>query len=86
MSEIEIGRVEDYFAHIDVVAIEVTAEGIRVGDTLHFKGHTTDFTQKITSMEVDHKSVEEAPVGSDVGLKVKDRVRTHDHVFKVVED
>ncbi|MCK4549116.1 MAG: translation elongation factor-like protein [Candidatus Krumholzibacteria bacterium] len=86
MSEIEIGRVEDYFAHIGVVAIEVTAEGINVGDTLHFKGHTTDFMQKIISMEVDHKSVEEAPVGSDVGLKVKDRVRTHDHVFKIVEN
>ena len=86
MSEIEIGRVEDYFAHIGVVAIEVTAEGINIGDTLHFHGHTTDFTLKITSMEVDHKSVEEAPVGSDVGIKVDERVRTHDHVFKVVED
>ena len=86
MSEIEIGRVEDYFAHINVVAIEVNAEGIKVGDTLHFKGHTTDFSEKIISMQVDHKSVEEAPVGSDVGIKVKDRVRAHDHVFKVVED
>ncbi len=86
MSEIEVGRVEDYFAHIDVVAIEVTAEGLKVGDTLHFHGHTTDFTEKITSMQVDHKSVEEAPVGSEVGIKVKERVRTHDHVFKVVED
>ena len=86
MSEVEIGRVEDYFAHIGVVAIEVTAGGIKVGDTLHFKGHTTDFEQKITSMQVDHKSVEEAPVGSDVGIKVKERVRTHDHVFKVVPD
>jgi len=86
MSEVEIGKVEDYFAHIDVVAIEVTAEGIKVGDTLHFKGHTTDFVQKITSMQVDHKSVEEAPVGSDVGIKVKERVRTHDHVYKVLPD
>ena len=86
MSEVEIGKVEDYFAHIDVVAIEVTAEGIKVGDTLHFKGHTTDFMQKITSMQVDHKSVEEAPVGSDVGIKVQERVRTHDHVYKVLPD
>jgi len=85
MNEIEVGKVTDYFAHIGVVAIDVTAEGFKVGDTLHFKGHTTDFTQKITSMQVDHKSVEEAPVGSDVGIKVKDRVRTHDHVFKIVE-
>jgi putative protease len=85
MEEIEVGKVTDYFAHIGVVAIDVTAEGIKVGDTLHFKGHTTDFTQKITSMQVEHASVEEAPVGSDVGIKVKDRVRTHDQVFKVVE-
>jgi putative protease len=86
MSEVEIGRVEDYFAHIGVVAIEVTKVGIKLGDTLHFKGHTTDFTEKVTSMQVEHKSVEEAPPGSDVGIKVKERVRTHDHVYKVVED
>lgn len=86
MNEIEVGKVADYFAHIGVVAIEVTGEGIKVGDTLHFKGHTTDFTQKITSMQVEHEQVEEAPAGSNVGIKVKDRVRTHDHVFKVVEE
>ena len=86
MNEIEVGKVADYFAHIGVVAIEVTAEGIKVGDTLHFKGHTTDFTQKITSMQVEHEQVEEAPVGSNVGIKVKDRVRSHDHVFKVVDE
>jgi hypothetical protein len=86
MKEIEVGRVTDYFAHIGVVAIEVTAEGIKVGDTLRFKGHTTDFTQKITSMQVEHAQVEEAPVGSSVGIKVKDRVRTHDEVLKVIED
>jgi translation initiation factor IF-2 len=86
MKEIEVGRVADYFAHIGVVAIEVTAEGIKVGDTLHFKGHTTDFTQKITSMQIEHAQVEEAPVGSNVGIKVKDRVRTHDQVLKVTEE
>lgn len=86
MKEIEIGKVADYFAHIGVVAIEVTAEGIQVGDTLHFMGHTTDFTQKITSMQVEHQTVEEAPVGSNVGIKVKERVRSHDKVLKVVEE
>ena len=84
MKEIEVGRVADYFAHIGVVAIEVTAEGIKVGDTLHFLGHTTDFNQKITSMQVEHQAVEEAPVGSNVGIKVKERVRTHDQVLKVI--
>ena len=86
MNEIEIGKVADYFAHIGVVAIEVTAEGIKVGDTLHFKGHTTDFTQKITSMQVEHEQVEEAAIGANVGIKVKDRVRSHDHVYKAVEE
>lgn len=86
MKEIEVGKVADYFAHIDVVAIEVTAEGIKVGDTLHFLGHTTDFTQKITSMQVEHQAVEEAPVGSNVGIKVKERVRSHDKVLRVIEE
>lgn len=86
MKEIEVGKVADYFAHIGVVAIEVTAGGIKVGDTLHFSGHTTDFTQKITSMQVEHQQVDEAPVGSNVGIKVKERVRSHDKVLKVIEE
>ncbi len=86
MKEIEIGKVADYFAKIDVVAIEITAEGIKVGDTLHFHGHTTDFTEKITSIQIEHDQVDEAPVGSSVGIKVGDRVRTHDKVYKVIEE
>ncbi len=86
MKEIEVGRVADYFAHIGVVAIEIAAEGIKVGDTLHFKGHTTDFTCKIESMQIEHDQVEEAGVGADVGIKVKDRVRSHDKVYKVIEE
>lgn len=86
MKEIEVGMVADYFAKIGVVAIEITAEGIKVGDTLHFHGHTTDFTQKISSMQIEHESVEEAGVGSNVGIKVGDRVRAHDKVFKVIEE
>jgi len=85
MKEIEVGKVADYFANIGVVAIEVTAEGIKIGDTLHFLGHTTDFTQKITSMQVEHQAVEEAPVGSSVGIKVSEKVRAHDQVLKVLE-
>ena len=86
MKEVEVGKVADYFAHIGVVAIEVTAVGIKVGDTLHFQGHTTDFTQKIESMQIEHESVEEAKPGANVGIKVKERVRSHDHVLKVVEE
>ena len=86
MKEIEIGKVADYFKKIGVVAIEITAEGISVGDTLHFKGHTTDFTQQVDSMQVEHEKVERADVGMSIGIKVRERVRTHDQVYKVIED
>lgn len=86
MKEIEVGRVADYFAKIGVVAIEITAEGIKVGDTLHFHGHTTDFNQVIKSMQIEHENVQEAGIGANVGIKVSDRVRAHDKVYKVVEE
>jgi len=86
MKEIEVGRISDYFARIGVAAIEITKEGLKVGDTLHFKGHTTDFIQKIDSMQIEHKNVEKAEPGDSVGIKVKERVRVHDRVYKVVED
>ncbi len=82
--EIEVAVVEDYFSHIGVVALKVTAEGIRVGDILHFKGHTTDLIQEVSSMQVEHQPVKEAKVGDEVGIKVSDRVRIHDKVYKVV--
>ena len=81
--EIEVGFVEDYFAHVNVVALKITSDGIKVGDVLHFKGHTTDLVQEISSMQIEHKSVKEAKVGASVGIKVTDRVRIHDKVFKV---
>jgi len=82
--EIEVAVVEDYFGHIGVVALKVTAEGIRVGDILHFRGHTTDLIQEVSSMQVEHQPVKEAKVGDEVGIKVSDRVRIHDKVYKVV--
>jgi translation initiation factor IF-2 len=86
MKEIEVGRVADYFAKIGVVAIEITAEGIKIGDKLHFHGHTTDFVETIQSMQIEHDSVEEAGIGANVGIKVGERVRTHDKVYKVIEE
>jgi translation initiation factor IF-2 len=82
--EIEVAYVEDYFAHINVVALKVTAEGIHVGDVLHFKGHTTDLIVEVGSMQIEHESVKEAKVGDEVGIKVTDRIRTHDKVYKVI--
>ena len=83
--EEEIGKVEDYFAHVGVVALRITNGTLKVGDTIHIKGVTTDFTQIIESMEIEHKRIEEAKVGDSVGIKVNEKVRRHDRVFKVTE-
>ena len=83
MKEIEVGKVEDFFSKIGVVAIKVTNEGIKVGDTLHFHGHTTDFTHKVASMQVEHEQVQEAGLGDCIGLKVVDKVHEGDAVYVV---
>jgi translation initiation factor IF-2 len=86
MAEQKIGRVTHYWAKIGVAGIEITAGEIRVGDTIRFKGHTTDFTQRLDSMQVEHDPVTVARAGDSVGLKVTDPVRDHDEVYKVTED
>jgi hypothetical protein len=85
MAEVELGKVTHYFSKIGVVAIQITQDTLRVGDTIRIKGHTSDFTQKIDSMQIDGKAVDEATVGQSIGLRVKDHAREHDQVFKVVE-
>ncbi len=85
MEEKEIGKVLDYYAKIGVVAIEIIEGEIKIGDTLHFKGANTDFTQVVESMQIEHKPVQIAKKGDKVGIKVKERVRPHDKVFKVIE-
>ena len=86
MAEQEIGRVTHYFGHINVAAIEITDGTLKVGDTVHFKGHTSDFTQHVDSIQLEHESVEEATVGQEIGLKVAEHAREHDVVYKVVDD
>jgi translation initiation factor IF-2 len=85
MAEVEIGKITHYFSKIGVAAIEITNGTLDVGDTLHVKGHTTDFTQKIDSLQLDNQSVQQATVGQNVGFKEADHARTHDAVYKVVE-
>lgn len=82
--EEEIGRVRDYFARIGVVGIDLTGK-LRVGDTIHIHGHTTDITEVVESMQIEHENVQEAGPGDSVGIKVVDRCRGGDHVYKVVE-
>jgi len=80
--EIEIGTVSDFFARPVVAGIELTGE-IKKGDKLHFKGHTTDMEMVVESMQIDNVSVEHAKPGDAVGIKLPDRVRQGDIVFKV---
>ena len=85
MKEIEVGVVQDYFAKIGVAALGITAHGLKVGDEVHFKGHTTDFSQIIDSLQIEHAQVDEVGAGASAGTRVKDRVRAGDKVFKVVD-
>jgi putative protease len=78
--EKKVGEIAHYFGKIMVAAIKVKAE-IKVGDTLHIKGHTTDFEQVVDSMQMEHQSVPNAKKGDDIGIKVKDHVREGDEVF-----
>jgi len=83
MEEIAIGKVDRFFSKIGVAAIKITAGELNVGDTIKFKGHSTDFEQTVESMQVEHKNVEKAVAGDDVGIKVKEKVRDHDTVYLV---
>ncbi len=77
-----IGKVTHYFTDIGVAVIELE-DTLKVGDEISVEGATTNFTQKIDSMQIEHKNVEEAKKGDSIGLKVTDRVREGDQVFKV---
>jgi translation elongation factor EF-1alpha len=83
MPEEEVGKISDYFKKINVAAIEITKGSLSVGDTIHIKGHTTDFTQTVDSMQIEHQSVPTAKAGDSIGIKVKDVVRDSDVVYKV---
>ena len=86
MPEEQVGKVTHYFGKASVAGIDVTADEIKVGDTIHIAGHTTDFTQTIDSMQVDNENVERATKGDSIGIKVPDRVRPHDIVYRVLPD
>ncbi len=86
MAEKLIGSVTHFFKGPSVAVVKVTEGEVAVGDEIHFVGHTTDFTERVTSMEVDHKKVERAGVGNEIAIQVVDRARPHDQVFKVLPE
>ncbi len=85
MVEEEVGKVIHYFSKVQAAVVHLTAS-IRIGEKLHFKGHTTDFSQTLESMQIEHKPVEKAEAGEDVGIQVKEKVRENDTVYRVIEE
>ncbi len=82
--ERQVGIVRHYFGKIGVAAVELE-DTLKVGDTIHIKGHTSDWVQKVDSMQLEHQEVKEAHRGQSVGIKVIDHAREHDVVYLVEE-
>lgn len=83
MTETRIGTVTHYYTHLHVAGVEITDGELHKGDTIHIRGHTSDFEQKVESMEIDHETVEVARPGDDIGLGVIEHAREHDTVYRV---
>ena len=84
MPEVVIGKVSDFFAHPMVAGIELTGT-LKVGDQVHIVGHTTDIEFTVNSMQIDNADVSQAKAGDSVGVKVSDRVRRGDIIYKVTD-
>ena len=86
MAEQLIGKVTHYFGKARVAAVKITDGELRVDDTIHVVGHTSDFTQNVDSMQIDRAPVELATVGDEIGIQVAEHAREHDEVYKVLPD
>lgn len=81
-----VGTVTHYWNGIEVAGVHIEEGVLEVGDRIHILGRTTDFEQTVGSIEIEHHKVQSVGPGRDVGMRVADRVREHDLVFKVVDD
>jgi putative protease len=84
--EEKIGEIVHYFSKLSVAAIRLTSGKLKVGDKIRIKGHTTDFTQVVDSMQIEHEAVTECEPGVDVGIKVQEKVRHGDTVYKITQE
>ena len=82
MEEKLIGKVTHYYGHLSVGIIELS-DALKVGDKIHIKGHTADFSQQVSTMQIEHADVQEGKAGDVVGVKVEQKVHEHDSVYKV---
>ena len=81
--EEHVGVVTHYFSQISVAIVRLDSGSLRVGDTIHITGHTSDFRQRVESLQLEHQPVSEVSVGQEFGLKVTAHAREHDVVYKV---
>jgi hypothetical protein len=81
--EERVGVVTHYYSHLSVAVVRLESGSLRVGDTIHIWGHTSDFRQRVESMQIEHESVPEMTAGEEFGLKVREHAREHDVVYKV---
>ena len=81
--EERVGTVTHYYSHLSVAVVRMISGGLRVGDTIHVHGHTSDFPQRVESMQIEHKPVSEVSAGQEFGLGVTGHARAHDAVYKV---
>ena len=84
MGERTVGRVTHYYERVQAAAVSLT-EPLRVGDHIHIVGHTTDLTETVDRIQIEHADVKEAQPGEDVAIQVSGRVRAHDEVRKIVD-
>jgi translation elongation factor EF-1alpha len=84
MAEVEIGIISDFFSRPVVAAIELTGD-LNKGDKIHIKGHTTDLEVTVVSMQIHNQEVTSAHAGDAIGVKVTDKVRHGDKVFKIID-
>jgi translation elongation factor EF-1alpha len=82
--EERVGVVTHYFSHLSVAAIRIETGSLRVGDTIRILGHTSDFRQRVDSMQIEHQPVTEAGKRQEIGIKVTEHARENDDVYKVV--
>ena len=82
MEEKLIGKITHYYGHLSVGIIELS-DALKVGDQIHIKEHTADFTQQVSSMQIEHADVQEGKAGDFAGIKVEQKVHEYDSVYKV---
>lgn len=85
MPETKVGVVTHYFAKVEAAIIKATDGPISAGDKIHIKGHTTDHTQVVDSLQIEHQPVPRIEVGQEAGVKVSCHAHEHDEVFKVTD-